>query len=202
MAFGTGLHPTTQLCLRALEQYVTPGITALDLGCGSGILAIAAARLGAARVLALDTDPIAVEATRANAALNTVADVVIAAQGSLGRGAAFGHWLQPTTVRSDQETSTAESSALLPDSLPPDVALPFDLIVANIIARVLVAVAPDCVAALRPGGILISSGIIAERESDVVAAYAAAGLEPVTRHQEGDWVALVHRKPSYAPPSA
>jgi len=202
MAFGTGLHPTTQLCLRALEQYVAPGITALDLGCGSGILAIAAARLGAARVLALDTDPIAVEATWANVALNNAADVVIAAQGSLGRGAAFGHWLQPTTGRSDQETSNTESLALLPNSLPPDVALPFDLIVANIIARVLVAIAPDCVAALRPGGILISSGIIAERESEVVAAYAAAGLEPVTRHQEGDWVALVHCKPSYAPPSA
>ncbi|MGQ9828956.1 MAG: 50S ribosomal protein L11 methyltransferase, partial [Roseiflexus sp.] len=185
MAFGTGLHPTTRLCLFALEQYVTPGISALDLGCGSGILAITAARLGAARVLALDTDPIAVEATQSNAALNNVTDIVIAAHGSLGRGATFGHWLQPTPGTSDQAASTDGSSALLPVSLPPDVSRPFDLIVANIIARVLVAVAPDCVAVLRPGGILISSGIIAEREAEVVAAYAAVGFEPVARHQEG-----------------
>lgn len=195
MAFGTGLHPTTQLCLRALEQYVTPGISVLDLGCGSGILAITAARLGAASVLALDTDPIAVEATQTNAALNDVTDIVIAAQGSLGRGATFGHWLQPATDSGDREAATAGSPALLPVSLPPDVALPFDLIVANIIARVLAAVAPDCTAALRPGGILISSGIIAEREAEVVAAYAAVGLEPIMRYQESDWVALVHRKP-------
>ncbi|MGB9751330.1 MAG: 50S ribosomal protein L11 methyltransferase [Roseiflexus castenholzii] len=189
MAFGTGLHPTTQLCLIALEQYVTPGMCVLDLGCGSGILAIAAARLGAARVLALDTDPIAVEATRANAALNNVADRIVVAEGSLGRGASFGHWLRP-----DAE-GHAEPPSLLPVSLPSDTPSQFDVIVANIIARVLAAVAPDCAVALRPGGLLISSGIIADREPDVVAAYAAAGLETVFRRQEVDWVALVHRKP-------
>jgi ribosomal protein L11 methyltransferase len=189
MAFGTGLHPTTQLCLIELERYVTPGMHVLDLGCGSGILSIAAARLGATQVLALDTDPIAVEATRANAALNDVTDRIVAAEGSLGRGASFGHWLRPDAG------SDAEPPALLPASLLDDTPPSFDLIVANIIARVLAAVAPDFAAALRPGGLLISSGIIADREPDVVAAYAAVGLETVSRRQEGDWVALVHRKP-------
>jgi ribosomal protein L11 methyltransferase len=194
MAFGTGLHPTTQLCLLELEQRVTPGMDVLDLGCGSGILSIAAARLGAARVLALDTDPIAVEATRANAALNDVADGIIAVEGSLGRGAAFGHWLRPD-AGSGAVAAYAGAPPLLPASLPSDPLPQFDLVVANIIARVLVAVAPDFAVALRPGGILISSGIIADREPDVIAAYAAVGLEAVSRRQEGDWVALVHRKP-------
>lgn len=194
MAFGTGLHPTTQLCLIALEQHVKAGMHVLDLGCGSGILSIAAARLGAATVLALDTDPIAVEATRANAALNDVAGRVIVAEGSLGRGVSFGHWLHAKPGTTATTSSHIEAPALLPDTLPPDTPLQFDLIVANIIARVLVAVAPDFAVVLRPGGLLISSGIIAEREADVNAAYAAAGLEPVSRRQEGDWVALVHRK--------
>src|SRR5215217_4138818 len=96
MAFGTGLHPTTQLCVGFVEQYVEPGMAGLDLGCGSGILAIAAAKLGAT-VLALDTDSIAVTATRENVDRNDVAGQVRVAQGSLGGGAALDHWLYPTT---------------------------------------------------------------------------------------------------------
>ena len=90
MAFGTGTHPTTQLCLEALETAVPPGGDALDLGCGSGILAIAAAKLGARHVLALDIDPLAVAATRDNARANGVAQRITARQGSLeiARGAA------------------------------------------------------------------------------------------------------------------
>jgi ribosomal protein L11 methyltransferase len=72
MAFGTGQHPTTAMCLRALEEHVRPGLSVLDLGCGSGILAIAAAKLGASTVLALDTDPLAVKACRENAQANGV----------------------------------------------------------------------------------------------------------------------------------
>jgi ribosomal protein L11 methyltransferase len=188
MAFGTGLHPTTQLCVALLEQYVHPGGRVLDLGCGSGVLAIAAAKLGAGPVLALDTDPIAVTATRENAARNGMDEQVHVAEGSLGGGAQLGHWLgesvvlRPLPVAPDEELRTTDYGLLT-----------FDVIVANIIARVLAALAGDMAAALAPGGTLIASGIIAEREPEVVEAFAAAGLEPVERRQDGDWVALVYR---------
>lgn len=162
MAFGTGLHPTTRLCLTLLERYVEPGQQVLDLGCGSGILSIAAAHLGAANVLALDTDPIAIEATVTNASHNAVSDHIHAAVGSLGYDQTGGQQ--------------------------------HDLIVANILARVLAGLAPDMAMALKPEALLISSGIIAEREDEVALAYAAAGLERIERRQEGDWVALVHRR--------
>lgn len=83
MAFGTGSHPTTQLCLQALEEHVKPGMQVLDLGCGSGILSIGAARLGAGSVLALDIDPLAVESATKNVVLNGVMDKVTVQQGSL-----------------------------------------------------------------------------------------------------------------------
>jgi ribosomal protein L11 methyltransferase len=187
MAFGTGLHPTTQLCVALLERYLRPGCRALDLGCGSGILAITAAKLGAETVLALDTDPIAVKATRENVERNGVAELVQIAEGSLGGGAALGHWLgwEQATSRKSQAVETSDA----PDDLRP---VTCDLIVANIIARVLAALAMDMAGALLPGGTLIASGIIAEREAEVVEAFAAAGLTPIERRQEGDWVALVY----------
>ena len=88
MAFGTGQHQTTAMCLRALEELVRPGIAVLDLGCGSGILAIAAARLGAERVVALDIDPLAVRAARENALANSVVRLIEAREGTL-EAAAF-----------------------------------------------------------------------------------------------------------------
>jgi ribosomal protein L11 methyltransferase len=181
MAFGTGLHPTTQLCVALLERYVRAGDTALDLGCGSGILAIAAAKLGAGAVLALDTDPIAVDATRENAAYNDVGALVHVAEGSLGGGAQLGHWLGWEAQRSNVQTFKRSN-------------VRFDLIVANIIARVLAALAGDMAGALAPGGTLIASGIIAEREGEVAEALAAAGLLPLERRQDGDWLALVYTK--------
>jgi ribosomal protein L11 methyltransferase len=159
MAFGTGLHPTTRLCLAELERVADDGrvgeARVLDVGCGSGILAIAAARLGATSVLGVDTDPIAVEATAANAATNGLGDRIAARDGSL-----------PTDGG------------------------PFDLVLANLIASVLVALAPLLAAELRAGGTLIASGIYVDREAEVRAAFEAAGLDVRERSAEGDWVAL------------
>jgi ribosomal protein L11 methyltransferase len=205
MAFGTGLHPTTRLCVALLEQYVTPGASTLDLGCGSGILAVAAVLLGARPVLALDTDPIAVTATQQNAALNGVADQITVAEGSLGAGARFGHWLYGTPNAEGRTLNEAAGPALPTQASTPEIVTStsafsvqrsaFDLIVANIIAKVHVALAQDYVDSIAPGGTLIVSGIIVEKEPDVVQAFAGAGLVPLERRQEGDWVALVYRRP-------
>jgi len=190
MAFGTGLHPTTQLCIGFIEQYIKPGMQVLDLGCGSGILAIAAARLGAT-VLALDTDAIAVAAARENVARNDVADQVSVAEGSLGSGGALDHWLGGSFVSSPLSVAPNGKQRTTDNGL-----LTFDVIVANIIARVLSALAADMAGALTSDGTLIASGIIADREHEVGAAFSMAGLTPLERRQEGDWVALVYRKSS------
>lgn len=182
MAFGTGLHPTTQLCLRLLERYVRPGQHVLDLGTGSGILAIAAARLGADAVLALDNDPVAVAVAAENVARNGVGERVTVAEGSLGAGTRLGHWLSG-------DFGPPEAPA--PSAAAPGPG-PFDLIVANLIARALALLAADLAAALAPGAALISSGILDAREAEVRAAFDAAGLRLVERHAEGEWVALVH----------
>ena len=163
MAFGTGLHPTTRLCLAALEGLDDRGHVAaarvLDVGCGSGILAIAAAKLGAERVVGVDTDPIAIESTTANAARNRLARRIKARQGSLPSGAG-----------------------------------PFDVVLANLIAAVLVPLAALLRDELRPGGTLLASGIFVDREEEVTAAFEAAGLKSVGRSAEGEWVALEARR--------
>ena len=208
MAFGTGLHPTTQLCLRLLEQHARPRQRTLDLGTGSGILAIAAAKLGAGPVVALDNDPIAVEAASANVARNGVegsgAGQVHVALGSLGAGQRMGHWLSGDfgeSVGSRQSAVGNEQAAEGSELLTTDQRLPttdshsslaFDLIVANLIAKVLIIVADDLHAALAPSGTLITSGIIIDREDEVALTLAAAGLRPLARYVEGEWVALVH----------
>jgi len=156
MAFGTGLHPTTQLCLEALESVPVAGRRVLDLGTGSGILAIAAAKLGAAEVLALDVDPVAVEAARGNVAANGVGGAVSVELGTLPLGA--------------------------PRKL--------DLILANIIARVITDLAGELAAALAPAGTLVASGIIVDRLAEVEAALRTAGFE-LRQTRRGDWVALV-----------
>ena len=183
MAFGTGLHPTTRMCTQLLEEYMPPDTRVMDLGCGSGILAIVAAHLGAKEILAIDTDPIAVEATIANAAINGVAGSMKIFEGSLGKGNSLGHWL------SWDAPDVPSGTAVNPESLQCDV------IAANLIAKVLVFLADDMYAALKPGGLLISSGIIADREDEVALAFTAAGLERLDRRSEGDWVALYHRRP-------
>ncbi len=188
MAFGTGLHPTTRLCLELLERYAQPGMRAMDLGCGSGILAIGAAKLGAQPVLALDNDPIAVAATIENVQRNGVESVVTTVEGSLGPGATMEHWLgSDWALKQRQALPSGGPIAYEPEG-------EFDVIVANILANVHVLLAPHLAKALKPGGLLLTSGIIADREADVIAAFDAAGLTQVERLQEGDWVALAHRR--------
>jgi ribosomal protein L11 methyltransferase len=157
MAFGTGLHPTTRLCLEALEARADRGPLgrALDVGCGSGILSIAAIRLGATRVLGIDIDPIAIEATIANARHNRVGRRIRAREGTLPSGAG-----------------------------------PFDVVLANLIAGVLIEHAANLAAEAVPGGTLIASGIFIDREPDTRVALEGAGLEVVRRWHESDWVAL------------
>jgi len=184
MAFGTGLHLTTRLCLNLLEQLVQPGQDVLDLGTGSGILAIAAAKLGTGRVLALDNDPIAVRVAQENIDRNRVGNTVTVAEGSLGVGQAMGHWLSGDLVPPEPDPALHEHG----------LQAMFDLIAANLIARVLITLAPDLATALKSGGLLISSGIIDVKEEEVAAAFTAVGLQPIARHVEGEWVALVHRR--------
>ena len=164
MAFGTGLHPTTRLCLAALESIAddgrVDGARVLDVGCGSGILAIAAVKLGASDALGVDTDPIAVESTLANAHRNRLARRVRARTGSLPTG-------EP----------------------------PYDVVLANLIAGVLVPLAGALRDEVRPGGTLVASGIFIDREAEVRAAFEGVGLRVGERATEGDWVAQVASRP-------
>lgn len=164
LAFGTGLHPSTQLCLVALETLIRPGMEVLDLGTGSGIQAIAAARLGAARVLALDIDPVAVEAARNHVSINSVAGIVMVAPGSLPLSGNFARWR-------------------------------FDLVVANIVARIISDLAQGLMAVLKPGAHLIAGGIIAEHSASVAARLRQAGAAAIEETAEGDWRTLVAQAP-------
>ena len=164
MAFGTGQHETTRLCLAALDELLRPGDRVLDLGCGSGILAVAAAKLGAAAVVAVDIEDVAIEATQENAVRNGVAGRISAARGSLGAD-----W---------------------PLAAPPDRA--FDLVLANIHAAAVASLAPAIAAALRgPGATLIGSGIVAERLPLVLDALAAAGFATPEVRAAGDWRTVI-----------
>lgn len=157
MAFGTGTHPTTQLCLEALEKLPVAGQTVLDVGTGSGILAIAAAALGAARVDALDTDPVAVSAARDNVAQAGLSDAV----------------------------TVSERSLPLPDPAPP-----YDIVVANITAQTLIALAPHLRTVVAPHRRLLACGIIETKADEVLAAFDTAGLALLNRREAGDWVLL------------
>ena len=157
MAFGTGLHPTTRLCLAALEQYARPGFKLLDVGTGSGILAIAGAKLGAREVEARDIDPIAVETAAQNVELNHVAAVVHVSEGSISPAG------------------------------PPGRA---DVITANILAEVIVELAPALAFHLAPGGVLIASGILADKAELIAAVLQSEGLHVLATTREDDWVAI------------
>lgn len=164
MAFGTGGHETTRLCLELLEQIMddmplllTPAV--LDLGTGSGILAMAAVQLGAGRVCAVDIDPQAVEVARENLAANGLSEQV--------------------------ECSTTPLESMTES---------FDVILANILAEELVRLAPFLAERLNPGGSLVLSGILAEKEGLVRSGFAHLPLRYLTTLQAGEWVALHYRK--------
>jgi ribosomal protein L11 methyltransferase len=164
MAFGTGAHPTTRLCLELLDELVDPAGASqlIDLGCGSGILAIAALKLGAAQALGVDSDEEAVAAARQNAAANGVEARLEARRGSLGEIVA-GEF----TVRQAP------------------------LVVANILAPVIIRLLGEGLGELlTPGGVLVLSGILEEQEGGVLEAARSAGFTLQRRLQEGDWVAL------------
>jgi len=179
MAFGTGLHPTTRLCLQALETRLVPAGTVLDVGTGSGVLAITAAKLGARSVLALDADRTAVAVAQENASLNGVADRVTVQHGTLPGGTAE-EWL-PAASALDRLPTFLDTGR-------------FDLILINILAPVIAGMAPALAARLADGGQLIASGIIDSQEQDVVSALQAQGLQVVDRAVEKDWVSLVARR--------
>ena len=163
MAFGTGLHPTTQGCLLALEDLIRPGMSVLDAGTGSGILAIAAARLGATRIAAFDTDALAVRATQENAAQNGVSGSLQVWRGELG-----------SVVAETNQTA-------------------WDVVVANILAPVIIGLLEqgDLLNYVRPEGYLVLSGIIQEQGEGVEAAIAAAGGKVQRTIIAGDWITYI-----------
>lgn len=166
MAFGTGTHPSTQLCLMATEEVLEgrPGLSVLDLGCGSGILSIAAILLGANHALALDTDELAVEVTKENAERNKVADRIETLQGSL-----------ETVLHSARR---------------------FDVAQVNILAKVIIPMCEQGLGqVIRPGGVGIFGGMIDTQADEVEAALKSTGLEPYKRLTSADWVVIMARRP-------
>lgn len=161
MAFGTGTHETTTMCMEILAEADLSGKRVVDVGSGSGILAIAAARLGALAVEALDYDPMAVKVARENVERNGVVGVVNVQQSDL-LGAVEGQ---------------------------------YDVIVANIIARIIIAALPSVAEHLKPGGLFIASGIIREKADQVAHELADRGFLVMERREAGEWVAFVAGKP-------
>ena len=163
MAFGTGTHETTRLCMSMLEKYLEPGCKMLDVGTGSGILAVAGAKMGAEKVCAYDIDPVAVRVANENFAVNGVADRVVCGVSDLLLGV-------------DRKEA------------------PFTLVCANIVADILIRMAPDIGSFMAVGGKLIASGIIEGRREDVKAAMIKGGLTPIDSDEEKDWCALVFER--------
>ena len=167
-AFGTGMHETTQLCIRQIRKYVTEGTRILDVGCGSGILGMLALKFGAAYSVGTDLDPCAIEATYENMEVNGISkdryEVMIG------------------NIIDDKEVQDKVGYGC------------YDIVAANILADVLVQLTPVIVKQLIPGGIYITSGIIDDKEQTVVDAVRAAGLEVLDVTYQGEWVCVTARK--------
>lgn len=202
MAFGTGTHPTTTLCLRALEQELRTGDDAIDVGCGSGVLAIAMAKLGACNVLALDLDPVAVESSQQNVRTNAVEAIVDVRKSDL-LSILRGHKSEETEEsdnRAEPVVQTKQSehggaAVVNHDAGSSSINIPVRIVAANILADVIVLFTDDVYEVLQPGGIYITSGIILNKKDEVEAALQKSGfvLERVEREQ--DWIAIIARKP-------
>jgi ribosomal protein L11 methyltransferase len=166
MAFGTGLHPSTRICLEAIEDILQPGDNILDIGCGTGILSIAAVLLGANHVLAVDTDDIAVQATRENAERNRVAEYIRVESGSLE---------QVKILQTESQNN--------------------DFIVANILSHILMDLIQSGLATyVKPKGRIILSGILAEQVEPLVNLAADADLELIDVRSKKDWRGLILKR--------
>lgn len=163
-AFGTGMHETTQLVIRQLKKHVSEGCEVLDVGTGSGILAILALMLGAAHALGTDLDPCAVNAVEENKVSNHIAsgkfDLII------------GNIIDDEEVQKKAGTDR------------------YDIVTANILADVLVPLTPVIVPCLKKGGVYICSGILTEKEQEVLDAVKSAGLDPLEVTRQGEWSAV------------
>lgn len=167
-AFGTGMHETTQLCIRALKKYVTSETEILDVGCGSGILGMLALKFGAKHSLGTDLDPCAIDATHENMEVNG--------------------------IRKDQYEVMIGN--IIDDKAVQDAVgyEKYDIVAANILADVLVPLTPVIIHQMKPGAVYITSGIIEDKENVVVEAVKAAGLELLEVNHQGEWVSVVARK--------
>ena len=167
-AFGTGMHETTQLCIRALKKYVTSETEILDVGCGSGILGMLALKFGAKHSLGTDLDPCAIDATHENMEVNGISkeqyEVMIG------------------NIIDDKEVQDAVGYEK------------YDIVAGNILADVLVPLTPVIIHQMKPGAVYITSGIIEDKENVVVEAVKAAGLEVLEVNHQGEWVSVVARK--------
>lgn len=167
-AFGTGMHDTTQLCIRALRKYITKDTVLLDVGTGSGILAILSLMFGAKKAIGTDLDICAVDAVRENKEANGIPEDSFE--------------LLIGNIITDKEVQDQVGYEC------------YDIVVANILAEVLVPLTPVIVHQLKKGGIYITSGIIDDKEETVAAAVRAAGLTVRDIQHQGEWVSVVARK--------
>ena len=167
-AFGTGMHETTQLCIRQLKKYVTEGAQILDVGCGSGILGMLALKFGAGYSVGTDLDPCAIDATHENMEVNGIKKEQY--EGMIGN------------IIDDKAVQDAAGYEK------------YDIVAANILADVLIPLTPVIVRQMKKGGIYITSGIIDDKETAVAEAVRAAGLEVLEINHQGEWVSVTARK--------